>query len=55
MTLRELDSLIAKLEGKKKLTTIGQIREIRAIICDLIISNPDILILMLKAGKKRKR
>lgn len=54
MTIRELDSLIAKLEGKKRLVPIGQVREIRAIICDLIL-DPEILKLMLKAGKRRAK
>lgn len=54
MTLKELDSLIAKLEGKKSEVSIGNIREIRKIICELI-QNPEILALMLKAGLKKKK
>ena len=55
MTIRELDSLISKLEGRNKHTHIGNIREIRAIICDLIYKNPEILELMLKAGRLRAK
>ena len=54
MTIRELDSLITKLEGKKRLVPIAQVREIRAIICDLI-QYPEILELMLKDGRLRAK
>jgi 6-phosphogluconate dehydrogenase len=53
-TIHELDLLITKLESKKRQVSIAQIKEIRAIICDLI-QDPRVLVLMLKAGIRRKR
>ena len=42
MTTNQLDSIIAKQEGKKKQTTIGNIREVRKIIDNLILHSPKV-------------
>jgi hypothetical protein len=42
MPTAKLDSLIAKLEGKKSQVTMGNIREVRKIIDNLIINNKQV-------------
>jgi hypothetical protein len=52
MTLKELDSMIAKLEGGKSSVKIGNIREIRKIIFGLIKTNPEVARLLFKELSK---
>lgn len=55
MTLNQLASKIAKLEGKKSEVSIGNIREILGILSDLTLENPEITMLLLINGSKRKK
>ena len=49
MTIRELESIVAKREGKKSNVKIGDIREILRIIRDLIQERPvDVLRVLIK-------
>jgi len=55
MTITKLCSLIAKTEGKKKQTSIGNVRELFAILSDLAYLNPEVLLLLLQNGKRRAK
>jgi hypothetical protein len=52
MTLKELDSLISKIEGGKARVSIGNVREIRKIIFNLIKTNPEARKLLFKELSK---
>ena len=54
-TLTELYSAIAKREGKKSQVKIGDIREIIAILSDLMIKHPSIHALLTKNGERRAK
>lgn len=56
MTIKELASKIAKIEGKKSQARIGDIREILGILSDLMIDESQIatiVMIMLESGIKR--
>jgi len=53
-SIRELASKVAKLEGKKSETSIGNIREILKIVSDLIAQDASALHVLLKNGYRRK-
>lgn len=55
MTLNELTSAIAKVEGHKSESRIYDIREIVGIVADMIHNNPDVLILLLQSGMNRAK
>lgn len=55
MTIKTLASKVALLEGKKVQTPVGNIREILSILCDLIYSDPEVLVVLLLNGRSRKR
>ena len=55
MKIKEIVTTIADLEGKKDNDSIGNIREIVAIISDMIFANPEILKSLLKNGKRRAK
>jgi hypothetical protein len=42
INVKELDSLISKIEGGKSRVSIGNIREIRKIIDNLILQKPEV-------------
>ena len=55
MTIKELTSKLCKAEGKKKSISIGNCREVIAILSDIAFLDPEGLIKVLVAnGKKRK-
>lgn len=55
-SIRELASDIAKREGKKSEARIGDVREILAILCDIIFEQPEnINNLLLMAGLARSK
>lgn len=58
MTIKDLASLIAKKEGHKSQSRIGDIREILSILADLSYSSPDpvqaIVQLGISRAKKKK-
>jgi len=51
--IRDLDRKIAKIEAGRKQTNIGQIKEIRKIIEDLIYVNPKIIAMMNTNARRR--
>jgi len=55
MNIKELDLLIAKLEGGKKQVDIAQIKEIRKILCRLFAEPGGLAIIdmMVKNGKQQ--
>lgn len=53
-SIRELCSLIAFKEGLKKQVSIGNVREIVKVISRFSNSNPEIIPLLIKNGKKKK-
>lgn len=57
MSIKALVSAIAAVEGKKSQASIGDIREIVAIIADMIGDDPEILYILDRyaADRKRKR
>lgn len=55
MTLKELASKISKIEGKKKQSIVGNIREIIGIFSDLLALDPSLADLLIKNGKRRLR
>jgi hypothetical protein len=48
-TVKDLDSLLAKIEGKKSQTSIGNIREIRKALFSLILTDMRVYNLVNKA------
>ena len=58
MTIKEIVSYVAKKEGKKVQTSVGNVREIVRILCELVYADEDALKTMIKNGKrlaKRKK
>jgi hypothetical protein len=55
MTLKELASAIAKREGKKSQVKIGDIREILRIIADLMVEDPEVMVVLVRYANKRAR
>lgn len=56
MNIKELASIIAKKEGRKHQASIGDVRELLGIICDLYYNDPIQLIDLLgKHGQKRAK
>lgn len=53
MTIKDLCSKIAALEGKKHQASIGDIREIVGIISEAVVYDPNTLVLLTKNGLKR--
>ena len=54
MTFSNLASKVAMMEGKKSQVSIGDIREIVGILSDLIYADPEILLILLANGKRRR-
>ena len=54
MTFAALASKVANLEGKKSQVHVGDIREILSILSDMLYSDPDVLLVLLNNGKRRK-
>lgn len=55
MNVNELSTLIAKKEGHKSQTRIGDIREILSIIADLSYQTPDAVNTIVKLGISRAK
>ena len=57
MTMKELASKIARIEGRKTQARIGEIREILAVISDIIYSEEraDVYDLLCKNGARRAK
>lgn len=53
MTMNELASEVAHKEGKKEESSVANIREILAIVCDMVYANPEIGTWLHDNGKKR--
>lgn len=53
MTLKELASKIAKIEGKKKQVSIGNVREAIGIFSDLMAEDASIADMLIKNGLRR--
>lgn len=53
--VNQLDSYLAKMEGKKSQTSIGNIREVRGLLCDLFArpGGDQIIKLMVTTGLRR--
>jgi UDP-N-acetylglucosamine enolpyruvyl transferase len=54
MTLNQLASLVAKREGKKHQASVGDVRELLAIIAELIVTDMEVASALVRAGLKRK-
>lgn len=54
MTFNDLVNEIAKKEGKKSPTEIGNIREIVRIMSEIIVKKPEALAVLLNNGLKKK-
>lgn len=54
-SIKQLASLIARREGKLKEVSIGNIREIVAIMCDLMVEDVSLQALMLQNGLRRAK
>jgi hypothetical protein len=52
ISIKELDSLISKIEGGKARVSIGNIREVRKIIDNLILEKPEIALRYKKLVEK---
>lgn len=55
MNVQQLASLIARKEGHKSQSRIGDIREILAILSDLSYSSPDVIPAIIKNGIARAK
>jgi len=55
MKIKELITKIAKKEGKKVQTPVGNIREIVSIISDLCVKDPSVISALISNGQKRKK
>ena len=53
MTIKELASKIAKIEGKKSAARIGEIREILSILSDMAIDGSGVLRVLANNGIRR--
>lgn len=51
--INDVASAVAKREGKKSETKMGDVKEVLAIISDLIFADPNVAILLYQNGKKR--
>ena len=54
MTFNELVANVANIEGKKLEEHVGNIRESLSILSDLIYNDPDVLLVLLENGKRRR-
>jgi hypothetical protein len=55
MTIKELVSKIAKLEGKKHQASVGDVREIVGLLCDALIVDAELVMELVKNGKRRSK
>lgn len=55
MTVKELVSKLAKLEGKRHQASVGDIRELVGLISDELFKDPSLAELLIKNGKKRPK
>jgi hypothetical protein len=55
MNMRELASEIARREKGKSQVKVGDVREILAILSDMIVEDPNLLLLLTKNGISRVR
>jgi hypothetical protein len=53
MTLKELSSKLAKLEGKKHEASVGDVRELLAIICEELAQDSELVAELIKNGQRR--
>ncbi len=55
MQIKDIASAIAKIEGHKSQTRIGDIREILAIVADMSVINSDVIATIMKLGVSRAK
>lgn len=55
MTMKELTSYIALSEGKKKSVQIGDVREVLAILSDMLYEDPRIVSTLFMNGQSRAK
>jgi hypothetical protein len=55
MTVTQLASKVAKTEGLKKQVSIGNVREMLAVLSDIITADPTALQALVDNGKRRAR
>ena len=52
MNMKELATLVSKKEGKKKQTSIGNIREVLKIVSILMVKDPHVIELLIRNGRR---
>lgn len=55
MTMKELTSFIALSEGKKKAVQVGDVREVLAILSDMLYEDPRIVSTLFMNGQNRAK
>jgi hypothetical protein len=55
MTMKQLASQIAKIEGKKVEVSVGNVREILGILSDMLFEDNTLVSLLLTNGKRRAK
>lgn len=55
MTIQDLASKVALTEGKKLQTEIGNVREVLAILSDLIYEDKEVYEILYKNGERRAK
>lgn len=55
MTYSQLVKRISKLEGKKHQCSVGDVRELLAIISEMMFLEPEVLDALLKLGHRRSK
>lgn len=55
MTFNEIASEIAKLEGKKHQASVSDVREILAVLSDMVIKDPMVIATLIKNGERRRK
>ena len=53
-TMSDLAMILCEKEGKKKQVNIAQMQEVLACLSDVMIRDPNAILVLLKAGKRRQ-
>ena len=53
-TMSDLAMILCEKEGKKKQVNIAQMHEVLACLSDVMICDPNAILVLLKAGKRRQ-
>ena len=55
MNIKQIVSRIAKAEGRKHQASVGDVREIISLLCDLIGDDPAVTFALLDNAQRRKK